>query len=140
MDWISIIEMVLSFALGGGIASVFMIGVNKSKGKAETKDIAIGSLENTINELSEQLSAAAEREARKDELIERQMTDIADKRCECTTKGYYMCVHQGCRLRCPSLGRGKEYFKSHQSEEDFGADFMTVEELIAKYDKDNANK
>lgn len=140
MDWISIIEMVLSFALGGGIASLFMIGVNKSKGKAETKDIAIGSLENTINELSEQLSAAAEREARKDELIERQMTDIADKRCECTTKGYYMCVHQGCRLRCPSLGRGKEYFKSHQSEEDFGADFMTVEELIAKYDKDNENK
>ena len=69
--------------------------------------------------------------------IEDLQTQLADKRCECTTKGYYMCVHQGCVLRRPSLGRGRAYFKEHCDEIDFGADFYTVEELLDEY-RENA--
>lgn len=147
MEWMDILEKLLVFIAGGGVVKLFTLGAVRrqenaeaekasaeaEKTSAEGKDIALESLENTIKELSAQHAATLSRESEKDALIEKLMNDLADKRCECTTKGYYMCIHQGCVLRRPSLGRGKQYFKEHEKEEDFGADFYSVDELMKEY-------
>lgn len=79
------------------------------------------------------------RDEKKDKLIAELQKALADKRCECTTKGYYMCIHQGCVLRRPSLGRGKEYYKAHAADADFGADYTPVEDLLAEHRKTREN-
>lgn len=137
MDWGSIITYIITFITGGGIVGLVTLKATKRKAGAEADNAVIDALRNAIAELREIQTDSTERENKKDEQlaekdakIEELHKQLADKRCENTTKGYYLCVHQGCVLRRPSLGRGKEYYDVHSGEEDFGADFLSVEELL----------
>lgn len=137
MDWISVITGVIGL-IGGGIGTrIVTIKSTKRKAGAEADSAAIEALKSAIAELREMQEESGAREdklnaqiADRDAKIEKLHSELADKRCENTTKGYYMCVHQGCALRRPSLGRGKEYYSQHIGEDDFGADFLSVEELL----------
>ena len=144
MDWSLIITGVVSLIGGGIITRLVTIKSARRKAGAEADNAVVDALNNAIEalnsacgELRTKLSESGAREdnlnarlAERDSKIDDLHKQIADKRCESTTKGYYMCIHQGCNLRCPSLGRGKDYYRQHAGEEDFGADFYTVEELL----------
>ena len=144
MDWIQIISILGGFIGGGGLTALFTLKFSRKKAGADADNAAITALNNAITTMTgidngkddEIASLKTENSTLRAQIGDLQ-TQIADKRCECTTKGYYMCVHQGCVLRRPSLGRGKAYFAEHGQEVDFGADFYTVEELLDEY-KENA--
>lgn len=137
MDIGTIISYIVTLIGGGIITRLITLGATKKKANAEADSAAIDALKSAISELRDMQTEGAAREdkytaqiAERDAKIEELHQQLADKRCENTTKGYYMCVHQGCVLRCPSLGRGKEYYLQHSGEDDFGADFLSVEELM----------
>lgn len=142
--WTEILTHLLTLVTGGSLTAFVTLKAARRKAAAEADGAMVDVFRNAIEALrgaiSELKGNQSEANAREDKLnaqlterdarIEELHKQLADKRCENTTKGYYMCVHQGCVLRCPSLGRGKEYYIKHSGEEDFGADFLTVEELI----------
>ncbi len=137
MDWMQLIELLIGFIAGGGIVKLATIKSSKRKGDAEADSAVVKVLNDAITTMSN-LDEGKDREIadlkaesrQKSETIAKLRQELADKRCENTTKGYYMCVHQGCMLRRPTLGRGKEYYDQHNKETDFGADFTPVEQLI----------
>lgn len=141
MDWIQMIISAVAGLVGGsGLATVVTLRATRKKANAEADDTAIKALNEAISTLNRISEEKDEQLKEKDALIESLQTQMADKRCECTTKGYYMCVHQGCVLRLPSLGRGKAYFKAHEGEPSFGADFDPVEVLLERYRKKQQRK
>lgn len=133
MNWTEILNMLLPLLFGGGIATFATLRATRKRANAEADNTAIEGLRAAIAELRDMQSDSDRRDEKKDKLIAELQKALADKRCECTTKGYYMCIHQGCALRRPSLGRGKEYYKAHESDTDFGADYTPVEELLEEY-------
>lgn len=142
MDWAQIATLLGGFIGGGGLMTLITARAQRKKVGAEADNAAITALNNAITTMTdidngkdaEIASLKSENTTLRAQIGDMQ-TQLADKRCECTTKGYYMCVHQGCVLRRPSLGRGRAYFKEHCDEMDFGADFYTVEELLDEYKK-----
>lgn len=137
MDWTTVITGAVALISGGVVTRLVTLKSTRRKAGAEAESAAIEALKSAIGELREMQAESAGREDRlndqireRDAKIEELQAAIADKRCENTAKGYYMCVHQGCMLRRPSLGQGKEYYKAHHAEENFGADYYTVEELL----------
>ena len=148
MDWIQILTLILGFlGGGGGLTALVTIRSQQKKAGADADNAAITALNNAIttmtdidNEKDAEIASLKSENTTLRTQIEDLQTQLADKRCECTTKGYYMCVHQGCVLRRPSLGRGKTYFSEHGNDADFGADFYTVEEILDEYRKNNVLK
>lgn len=144
MDWMQIISILGGFIGGGGLTALFTLKFLRKKAGADADNAAITALNNAITTMTDidngkdaEIASLKSENTTLRTQIEDLQTQLADKRCECTTKGYYMCVHQGCVLRRPSLGRGRAYFKEHCDEMDFGADFYTVEELLDEY-RENA--
>lgn len=133
MDWTLIVSNLTTLIGGGALSTLVTLRATKKKAGAAADNVAIEGLNAAIAELRDMQSESARREEKKDKLIADLRKALADKRCECTTKGYYMCIHQGCVLRRPSLGRGKEYYKAHAADADFGADYTPIEELLEEY-------
>lgn len=140
MDWMRLIEIVVGFIAGGGVVKLVTLKSSRKKGNAEADGAVVNVLNEVINTLhtvddnKDKEIADLKKECReKSEMIISLQQQLADKRCENTTKGYYMCVHQGCVLRRPTMGRGKEYYDAHSKEVDFGADFESVEQLLKAY-------
>lgn len=139
INWQTIIELVITLIGGGLIGRFFRLKADTRKAGAEADNTAIDGLNSTIQQLASQL---ADRDAdlkERDARIELLTEQLTHKTNECTTKGYYLCVHHGCKLRRPSLGRGDQYFLKHREDEQFGADFSTVEELLANFNKQATN-
>jgi len=133
MDWTLIASTLTGLLGGGALSTLATLRATRKKAGADADNAAIEGLKAAIAELRDMQSDSDRRDEKKDKLIAELQKALADKRCECTTKGYYMCIHQGCVLRRPSLGRGKEYYKAHESDTDFGADYTPVEELLDEY-------
>lgn len=133
MDWTLIASTLTALIGGGALSTLATLRATRKKAGADADNAAIEGLKAAIAELRDMQSDSDRRDEKKDKLIAELQKALADKRCECTTKGYYMCIHQGCVLRRPSLGRGKEYYKAHESDTDFGADYTPVEELLDEY-------
>ena len=133
MNWTLIISNLAALIGGGALSTLATLRATRKKAGADADNAAIKGLNAAIAELRDMQSESDRREEKKDKLIADLQKALADKRCECTTKGYYICIHQGCVLRRPSLGRGKEYYKAHESDADFGADYTPIEELLKEY-------
>ncbi len=133
MNWTLIISNLAALIGGGALSTLVTLRATRKKAGADADNAAIKGLNAAIAELRDMQSESDRREEKKDKLIADLQKALADKRCECTTKGYYMCIHQGCVLRRPSLGRGKEYYKAHAADADFGADYTPIEELLEEY-------
>lgn len=139
MDWTLIISNLAALIGGGALSTLVTLRATRKKAEADADNAAIKGLKDAIAELRDMQSDSDRRDEKKDKLIADLQKALADKRCECTTKGYYMCIHQGCVLRRPSLGRGKEYYKAHAADADFGADYTPVEDLLAEHRKTREN-
>lgn len=135
MDWTLIVSNLTTLIGGGALSTLVTLRAIRKKAGADADNAAIEGLKAAIAELRDMQSDSDRRDEKKDKLIAELQKALADKRCECTTKGYYMCIHQGCVLRRPSLGRGKEYYKAHAADADFGADYTPVEDLLAEHRK-----
>lgn len=133
MNWTLIISNLAALIGGGALSTLVTLRATRKKAGADADNAAIEGLKAAIAELRDMQAESDRRDEKKDKLIADLQKALADKRCECTTKGYYLCIHQGCVLRRPSLGRGKEYYKAHAADADFGADYTTVEELLAEH-------
>lgn len=133
MNWTLIISNLAALIGGGALSTLATLRATRKKAGADADNAAIEGLNAAIAELRDMQSECDRREEKKDKLIADLQKALADKRCECTTKGYYMCIHQGCVLRRPSLGRGKEYYKAHAADADFGADYTPIEKLLEEY-------
>lgn len=133
MNWTMIISNLAALIGGGALSTLVTLRATRKKAGADADNAAIEGLKAAIAELRDMQSDSDRRDEKKDKLIAELQKALADKRCECTTKGYYMCIHQGCVLRRPSLGRGKEYYKAHVADADFGADYTPIEELLEEY-------
>lgn len=133
MDWTLIVSNLTTLIGGGALSTLATLRATRKKAGADADNAAIKGLNAAIAELRDMQSESDRRDEKKDKLIADLQKALADKRCECTTKGYYMCIHQGCMLRRPSLGRGKEYYKAHAADADFGADYKPIEELLEEY-------
>ena len=133
MNWTLIISNLAALIGGGALSTLVTLRATRKKAGADADNAAIKGLNAAIAELRDMQSESDRREEKKDKLIADLQKALADKRCECTTKGYYICIHQGCVLRRPSLGRGKEYYKAHAADADFGADYTPIEELLEEY-------
>ncbi len=133
MDWVKFVETLIAFLMGGGLFKLATLKSSKKKGDAE----ADGAVVNVLNEVINTLHSVDDNKDKEIAALKAECREkneqLADKRCENTTKGYYMCVHQGCVLRRPAMGRGKEYYSAHCKEIDFGADYDTVEQLLKQY-------
>ena len=147
MDWMQIISLIGGFVGGGGLTALVTLKFSRRKAGAEADGAAIDALNNAIstmkgidNDKDRDIADLKAENSSLREQLEKVQEHLADKRCECTTKGYYMCIHQGCVLRRPALGRGKTYFAEHGDDVDFGADFDTVEELLEEHRKNNVLK
>lgn len=147
MDWIQIISIVVGFVGGGGLTALFTLRFTRKKAGADADNAAINALNNAISTMTgidnSKDNEITDLKAENTELrqqIGKLQAHLSDKRCECTTKGYYMCVHQGCSLRRPALGRGKTFFDEYKDAVDFGADFYSVEELLEEHKKNNILK
>lgn len=139
MDWTLIVSNLTTLIGGGALSTLVTLRATRKKAGADADNAAIKGLKDAIAELRDMQSDSDRRDEKKDKLIAELQKALADKRCECTTKGYYMCIHQGCVLRRPSLGRGKEYYKAHAADADFGADYTPVEDLLAEHRKTRGN-
>lgn len=139
MNWTLIISNLAALIGGGALSTLVTLRATRKKAGADADNAAIEGLKAAIAELRDMQSDSDRRDEKKDKLIAELQKALADKRCECTTKGYYMCIHQGCVLRRPSLGRGKEYYQAHAADADFGADYTPVEDLLAEYRKTLGN-
>lgn len=133
MNWTLIISNLAALIGGGALSTLVTLRATRKKAGADADNAAIEGLKAAIAELRDMQSDSDRRDEKKDKLIAELQKALADKRCECTTKGYYICIHQGCVLRRPSLGRGKEYYKAHAADADFGADYTPIEELLEEY-------
>lgn len=133
MNWTLIISNLAALIGGGALSTFVTLRATRKKAEADADNAAIDGLKAAIAELRDMQSDSDRRDEKKDKLVADLQKALADKRCECTTKGYYMCIHQGCVLRRPSLGRGKEYYKAHAADADFGADYTPIEELLEEY-------
>lgn len=140
MDWTQILSIVAGFVGGGGVVTLATLRSTRKKANAEADGTAVEALNNAIETLKaldddkdNEIADLKKENADLREANNQLQTHIADLRCECTTKGYYMCVHQGCIVRRPTLGRGKTYFTEHGKDVDFGADYTPIEELIAEH-------
>lgn len=133
MDWTLIVSNLTTLIGGGALSTLVTLRATRKKAGADADNAAIEGLNAAIAELRDMQSESDRRDEKKDKLIADLQKALADKRCECTTKGYYMCIHQGCMLRRPSLGRGKEYYKAHAADADFGADYTPIEKLLEEY-------
>lgn len=139
MDWTLIVSNLTTLIGGGALSTLVTLRAIRKKAGADADNAAIKGLKDAIAELRDMQSDSDRRDEKKDKLIAELQNALADKRCECTTEGYYMCIHQGCVLRRPSLGRGKEYYKAHAADADFGADYTPVEDLLAEHRKTREN-
>lgn len=139
MDWTLIVSNLTTLIGGGALSTLVTLRAIRKKAGADADNAAIKGLKDAIAELRDMQSDSDRRGEKKDKLIAELQKALADKRCECTTKSYYMCIHQGCVLRRPSLGRGKEYYKAHAADADFGADYTPVEDLLAEHRKTREN-
>lgn len=139
MDWTWIGSILTALIGGGALSTLVTLRATMKKAGAAADNVAIEGLRAAIAELRDMQSDSDSREEQKDKLIAELQKALADKRCECTTQGYYLCIHQGCVLRRPSLGRGKEYYKAHAADADFGADYTPVEDLLAEHRKTREN-
>lgn len=133
MNWTLIISNLAALIGGGALSTFVTLRATRKKAEADADNAAIDGLKAAIAELRDMQSDSERRDEKKDKLIADLQKALADKRCECTTKGCYMCIHQGCVLRRPSLGQGKEYYKAHAADADFGADYTPIEELLEEY-------
>lgn len=139
MDWTWIGSILTALIGGGALSTLVTLRATMKKAGAAADNVAIEGLRAAIAELRDMQSDSDSREEQKDKLIAELQKALADKRCESTTQGYYLCLHQGCVLRRPSLGRGKEYYKAHAADADFGADYTPVEDLLAEHRKTREN-
>lgn len=133
MDWTDILTALIGVVSGGGLTALFTVNAARRKAGSEADNMGISGLNSAIDMLSKTLDAEQADNAD----MRTQLTDLQDKvaelRGECTTKGYYMCVHLGCPCRKPTLGRGKEFYKEHSKEDSFGADYTPINDLIDEY-------
>ncbi|MBQ2006320.1 MAG: hypothetical protein II205_02025 [Bacteroidales bacterium] len=133
MDWTAIVGYAFG-ALGlFDLGRLVFFKSSKKKASAEADSVAVDVLNNALEALDKRLEEYQNLAREKDAEITRLQKELADKRNENTTKGFYMCVHQACPLRRPTLGRGKQYYDEHRDEDMLGADMRTLEKLIAEY-------
>lgn len=120
----TILSSILSLIVGGGLTALLTMRSTRKKADAEASQEDIKAIDQSI-ELVKELQEQNTELQRK----------IADLRSENTTKGFYLCVHMGCPLRRPTLGRGRIYFDKHREEENLGGDYTPIETLFADYKK-----
>lgn len=133
MEWNSIIIALISAILGGGITIPFTIRQIRKKGNLENESLAI----ETLSQVIEQLKADI---ASKKEEIEALRTEREELRCEKEDKAEEnascknaMCLHWGCILRFPGIGRGDEYYKEHHADPAMGGDYEPINNLLKLY-------
>lgn len=134
-----IIIALLSAVTGGGLATVVQRVITmkseKRKAAAEADSADARADGERIDAIDKALDTIVKLQAKVEE-VEEHRSELRD---ECTTKGYYMCVHLGCPLRKPTLGRGKSFFKEHSKDDSFGADYTPIEDLYGRYKRTPKN-
>lgn len=143
MDWMSLIQSILPFILGGGLVAIFTVPAAVKKAKIENESLAIGPLQTTISLLHEEIKR---KETRIQELeAEREETDQKhteklnscvekyENKCEeSATAKSMMCVHLGCSLRDPLLGQGDAWLETHKEDISLGVDYTPVNVLMKR--------
>lgn len=147
MEWNDIITAIASLISGGAISAIATLGITRQKAKADVEQVrantfatttdnniaSLKALNGVIDGLNKQLNAEQDDNLQKSKRINELYDEVVALRSECTTKGQYMCVHLGCECRKPSLGRGDEWYSTHSKKDNFGGDFVHVEELRKLY-------
>lgn len=144
MDWTRILELILSFAAGGGLITLVTLKEKKKKAQADNRDQAIQALEECIKSLTEQINYRDDKLAKKEDENDNLRTILASERSEkaslqakATTMGMCMCVHLGCQGRKPSQGRGLSYYEEHRNEDGFGSDYLTIHQIMDTLKEEN---
>lgn len=135
MDVTSIILALIGLISGTGITALFTIRQSKKKANIENDSLAIEALKSTISELRLDI-------LRKDEMLtqylserEQYRLEREDKAEENTTCKNAMCIHWGCALRHPAIGRGDIWFRTHGEEAALGGDYLPINQLLIEYGK-----
>lgn len=133
MDITAIIMAVVGLISGGGLTAIFTIKSSKRKAAIENESLAIEALKSTIQELRLD-------NARKDEIMAQYLAEreqyrlgVEEKAEENATCKNVMCMHLGCALRHPAIGRGDQWYKDHKEEPALGADYLPINQLLHEY-------
>jgi len=143
MDWISLIDKLLPFILGGGLVAIFTVPAAIKKAKIENESFAIEPLRQTNEQLRSEITRMEERYASLEEKYEAMVakmeakqaatTDKYENKCEeCATAKNMMCVHLGCSLRDPMLGQGDAWYEAHKDNISLGVDYTGVNVLMKR--------
>lgn len=133
MEWTNIIIALIGAVLGGGISIPLTIRQIRRRGNLENESLAIETLSKVIAELKES-NAAKDREIDKykaeNEELRRIKEDKAEENASCKNA---MCLHWGCILRFPGIGRGDEYYQEHHADPAMGGDYEPINNLLKLY-------
>lgn len=143
MDWISLIDKLLPFILGGGLVAIFTVPAAIKKAKIENESFAIEPLRQTNEQLRGEITRMEERyaslETKYEEMVARMeakqaaTTEKYENKCEeCATAKNMMCVHLGCSLRDPMLGQGDAWYEAHKENISLGVDYTGVNVLMKR--------
>ena len=143
MDWISLIDKLLPFILGGGLVAIFTVPAAIKKAKIENESFAIEPLRQTNEQLRGEITRMEERyaslETKYEEMVAKMeakqaaTTEKYENKCEeCATAKNMMCVHLGCSLRDPMLGQGDAWYEAHKENISLGVDYTGVNVLMKR--------
>lgn len=141
MDWISLIDKLLPFILGGGLVAIFTVPAAIKKAKIENESFAIEPLRQTNEQLRSEITRMEERYAALENKYEAMVAKMEEKQAattekyenkceECATAKNMMCVHLGCSLRDPMLGQGADWYEAHKDNLSLGVDYTSVNVLM----------
>ena len=143
MDWMSLIDSLLPFILGGGLVAIFTVPAAVKKAKIENESFAIEPLRQTNEQLRSEITRMEDRYATletkyeamvaKMEAKQADTTEKYENKCEeCATAKNMMCVHLGCSLRDPMLGQGDAWYEAHKDNLSLGVDYTAVNVLMKR--------
>ena len=143
MDWMSLIDSLLPFILGGGLVAIFTVPAAVKKAKIENESFAIEPLRQTNEQLRSEITRMEDRYATletkyeamvaKMEAKQADTTEKYENKCEeCATAKNMMCVHLGCSLRDPMLGQGDAWYEAHKDNLSLGVDYTSVNVLMKR--------
>lgn len=134
MDWT---PLLISAVSGGAISTIAIEVVRHFLGRKkegiENESLAIEALKSTISEL--RLDNQRKDEIMSQYLLEREQFRLEreEKAEENATVKNGLCVHWGCVLRHPGIGRGDSWYQDHKDSPALGGDFLPINQLMKNY-------
>lgn len=139
------LEGIIGLVLAGGWAKTWVtLRQTKKAAELENEASAVSLLEKDIERKIEEIKAKDDVIAQRDEkiaslnaIIESERTKRMQLFSQSVQMGMTMCVHLGCPYRKPGAGQGMQWYETHRTEANLGADTIGIDDIIREHTQSN---